>query len=279
MTERALSDQSVESTIPAALLMAFGAAVAEQMRGWNTGAWVLTGRDGEDVVATKASPAAVDAALAAADVSVGPRVLEVLDGWLVCERLYGSHLTPLELHRPPVLEDLATVFARLHSTPVALPEASMLDSLRQYVEEVGSSIDAGVARAVAWADDVLTELTAHTRRRVFCHLDVAANVIATPHGLRIIDFDFAALADPAQELGQVLWEAEIDQQGAAQLIDGYARTTGVDVADWATWCLAAGVTWTVWAMSPRRGEMTRYARRSWERLASHWAWGDGGPCG
>ena len=199
LSDQSGSDQSVESTMPAALLKAFGASVAEQMRGWNTGAWVLTGRDGEDLVATKASPAAVDAAMAAADVSVGPRVLEVLDGWLICERLYGSHLTPLELHRPPVLDDLATVFARLHSTLVALPEASMLDSLRQYAEEVGSSIDAGVARAVAWADDALTELTAHATRRVFCHLDVAANVIATPPGLRIIDFDFAALADPAQD--------------------------------------------------------------------------------
>ncbi|MFL6289007.1 MAG: phosphotransferase family protein [Actinomycetes bacterium] len=284
MNKYALSDrpecgESVEPPVPVSLLQTFGASVAEHVSGLGAGAWVLTGRDGEDVVATTASPAAVEMARAAADVFVGPRVLGAMDGWLVCERLYGSHLTSLELRRPPVLDELATMFARLHSATVALPTASMLDSLRRYADEAGSSLDVRVAEAVAWADDVLTDLTAHTMRRVPCHLDVAANVIATDHGMRFIDFDFAAFADPAQELGQLLWEAELDERGAVRLIDGYARQTGLEVAESATWCLVAGVTWTLWASSPKRAKMARYSRRSGERLVRHWAWRERGPCG
>jgi len=141
MTGFALSDQpgsadSIESRVPVALFKAFGASAAEHVPGLGTGAWLLTGRAGVDVVVTPATPAAIEVALAAADVAVGPRVLDVLDGWLVCERLHGSHLTSLELRRPCVLEELATMFARLHSTTVSLPAASMLDSLPTVEERI-----------------------------------------------------------------------------------------------------------------------------------------------
>ena len=234
MTGFALSDQpgsadSIESPVPGALFKAFGASAAEHVPGLGTGAWLLTGRAGVDVVVTPATPAAIEVALAAADVAVGPRVLDVLDGWLVCERLHGSHLTSLELRRPCVLEELATMFARLHSTTVSLPAASMLDSLHQHTDQAAGSLDAGVAEAVAWADAVLTDLAADSMRLVPCHLDVAANVIATKDGLRFIDFDFAALADAGQELGQVVWEAELDEREAEHLVDAYARETGFEV--------------------------------------------------
>jgi hypothetical protein len=245
---------------------------AERLRGWNNGAWLLRRPDGVDVVATQATDAVVNAAMAAGKASVAPRVLAAVDGWIVCERLRGPHLRSLEMSRPPLLKDLATTLARWHAVTVALPDASMLDSLRGYADEASGSLDADVTRAVAWADDALTELTRDVSHKVACHLDVAANVIATPQGLRLIDFDFAAMADPAQELGQLIWEAELDERGSAWLVDAYELASNAAVADWATWCLATGVTWTVWALSPRRPAMPRYARRSWERLRTHWAW-------
>jgi thiamine kinase-like enzyme len=262
------------------LLEALGVVTGgvQRLRGWDTGAWVLGREDGVEVVATPASQVAIEAARAAAEVSLGPNVLDVVDGWLVSERIYGSHLTALELSRPRVLDDVASMLARWHASTVTMPAASMLDSLRQYVDEV-ESIDEAIAHAVTWAEGVLTELAEHTTPRVPCHLDVAANVIAAPNGLRLIDFDFAAMAEPAQELGQLLWEAELDERGAVRLLGAYRHATGIEVADSATWCLAAGVTWTVWALSPQRPYMARYARRSWERLQTHWAWGDRVPCG
>ena len=254
----------------------------QHLDGWNAGAWVITRDDGVEVVASRASQVSMAATHAAAELSVGPRVLDVVDGWLVTERLQGVQLSALEMRRPCVLDALASMLARWHTSTVTLPTASMLDSLRHYANEAVDSVDVSIARAVSWAEHVLTELTEHTEhtaQRVPCHLDVAANVVSTRQGLRLIDFDFAAMADPAQELGQLMWEAELDERGAVRLLGAYSRASGVDVAGSATWCLAAGVTWTVWALSPQRPHMARYARRSWERLGSHWAGGDQVPCG
>jgi aminoglycoside phosphotransferase (APT) family kinase protein len=255
----------------------------EHQQGWNGGAWIVTLADGGQVVATHASERALTAAQAAAAAAVGPQVLATGAGWLVCGRLEGTHLDPIALSRPQVLDDVARTFARLHRLDVALPTAAMSRSLDEYVTSATTPIDADLQRLVEWARPALVHLEAHVSSRVVSHLDVAANVFLTGEGVRFIDFEYAALADPAQELGQLMWEAELGAAASARLQRAYLEgtasavgtgsgTTDGDVAAAATWCLATGVTWAVWAHGPRPTDMSRYARRALERLRDHWAW-------
>ena len=90
--------------------------------------------------------------------------------------------------------------------------------------------------------------------RVPAHLDVVANLLATPRGLRLIDFEYAAAADPARELGQVVWEAELDRRGLERLmVQAYGADAGVAEEATRDWAWIAGVTWTLWAHCLRAG--------------------------
>jgi thiamine kinase-like enzyme len=133
---------------------------------------------------------------------------------------------------------------------------------------VPKALKEDAVRADAWE----TELADASDCRLPAHLDVAANVLATPRGLRLIDFEYAAAADPARELGQVVWEAELDRPGLERLVHAYGPDTGVAVEATAAWAWVTGVTWTLWATARRADPaFERYARRSWERLLHHWS--------
>ena len=255
--------------------------------GLGRGAWVVRASDGRSAVATESSPVASALARAAGDRSVGPAVLATVDGWLLAEHLDGPPMTALELRRPVVLREVAALLAVWHSTPlaalqVAAPVADLAASLRRY-RQVAVDVDPSVHPDVAWAEAALGRLRSVDAVPVLCHLDVAANLIATPSGVRLIDFDFAAVASPEQELGQLIWEAELDHAASERLVAFYVEARpvaeGVSVAAAATWCVAVGVAWTLWATAVGGPTMRRYARRSRERLASHWARSWSSDCG
>jgi thiamine kinase-like enzyme len=262
-------------------------AVVSHRPGLGSGAWFVCAPDGRSAVAVQSTSAASDMTRIAGDSAVGPTVLGVHDGWVLTERLRGSTLTPVELRRPHVLREVAALLARWHSTPsgalrVEPATADLAASLRGYTAAAGT-LDPTLQAEVTWAESTLDQLAADQAGPVLCHLDVAANVVATPRGLQLIDFEYAALADPGQELGQLIWDAELDPASADLLVDAYrafsSGDTPVTVAAAATWCVAVGVTWTVWAMASGGATMPRYARRSRERLASHWARAQPQGCG
>jgi thiamine kinase-like enzyme len=263
----------------------------EFVAGLGAGAWAVTTGDGTALVAARASEPAAKVAQIAGERGVGPRVVTFGDGWLVAERLQGRHVTALELRRPMLLREVADLLVAWHSTPLpafgdAIPRADLARSLRRYVEVAdalpGRPIDQVCDRlrvAVGWAEQTLADLTAGSSPMVGCHLDTVANLIDTDEGLRLVDFDFAARASAGQELGQLIWEAELDRSAAEVLVDRYRGIGGGVVADAATWCVVAGVTWTAWGLGMNTPTMTRYSRRCWERLATHWAMPDELRCG
>ena len=260
----------------ATVMAALGAepTTLELLPGLIGGAWLLQTSRGADRVLTAADAVHAEAAQVAAECNVGPRVFDYVDGWLVSERLVGTHLTSLELRRPVVLRDLAALLVRMHASPMALPVVPMIDSRQQYAAAAGDRVPPMVLRAIEWADEVERDLETATDRWVPAHLDVVANVLLTDRGLRLIDFEYARSAPPARELGQVIWEGELDRRAADRLVSNYQAGAGLgdaQVAAAATWCALSAITWTVWALARPGPEMQQYARRSWERLASHWA--------
>jgi len=150
----------------------------------------------------------------------------------------------------------------------------MIDSRQQYAAAAGDRVSPALMRAIEWANDVEGDIDTAKNHGVPSHLDVMANVLSTDRGLRLIDFEYARSAPPARELGQLIWEGELDRRGADRLVSSYqpdAPAGAPDVAAAATWCALSAVTWTVWALARPGDDMQRYARRSWERLAGHWA--------
>ena len=247
------------------------------LRGLNDGAWALRLGDGTDAVATRATEQVAVVATVAGESGVGAPVIAFCDGWLVCSLLRGERVAGPMFGRPSVLNGIAELLSRLHAMPVDLEPASLSESLREYASASINSCDRSQARAIEWADREAEKLAQTSTGEVPCHLDAAANMMATRKGLRLIDFDYAAMADPAQELGQVIWEAELGPKAANELIARYEGFSGRRVAEAATWSVVVGVSWTAWAASRPGRASALYSRRCWERVRTHWALPDHWP--
>lgn len=244
-----------------------------RLPGLGGGAWLIHRVCEPALVVRAASDREVLAAQAAAAVQVGPSVVASAGGWLAVEFLSGTGVTTLEVSRPMTLVQLAQLLHRWHAVSLQLPEAPMASARSAYLAEVDQTmLPNGLLRAAELADTVELELESTAGRRVPGHLDVVANLMRTPAGLRLIDFEYTATTTPARELGQVAWEAELDRRGASRLVAAYGAGDEVTDAAVAAWAWVTGVTWTIWA-ARRTGDphMQRYARRSWERLKVHWA--------
>lgn len=200
-------------------------------------------------------------------------VMAAAEGWLAVEYLPGRPVSTLELGRPPALDALASLLRRLHGSDVMLPEAPLAPMRAAYLAAVPAGrLPAGLLAHAEQADVLESELGRAWPRRVPAHLDVVANLVRTRGGMRLIDFEYAAATDPARELGQVVWEAELDRCGLRRLVRAYDAGAGVAEEATASWAQIAGVTWTLWALTAQDSPgLLQYARRSWERLQSYGA--------
>ncbi len=262
--------------VPPELIDAAGLGVGATwswLAGLGGGAWRVERAHAPDVVVRPATDVEQRAAGAAADVGVGPTVVAMADGWLVVEYLRGAHLTTLELSRPPIVSELARVLRRMHSSDVHLPEVELAGARHRYLEQLDtSSLPGSLLSFAAEADEVERRLVSDGVTPVPAHLDVAANVLATPSGLRLIDCEYAGAAEPARELGQVIWEAQMDPTNVERLVSAYGPREGVSERSTREWAWITGVTWTLWAFCRAGDHSTRcYARRSWEQMNTFWA--------
>ena len=264
--------------VPAALAAALPRApyaTWSPLSGLGRGSWLVQRSDGPDLVVRQASAVEENATRAAADVEAGPIVVAGAEGWLVTEYLPGVHVTGLELSRPARLDELAALLRRLHSSDLTVPAAPLADSRRAYLDAIGTEqLPDGLRAAAREADQIEEQLDSGSSPRVPAHLDVVANLLATPLGLRLIDFEYASAADPAREVGQVIWEAELDRAGAQRLVHSYGWEGDITVGRAIAWAWITGVTWTAWGLSSADSAiLNRYGRRSWERVRGYW----GGP--
>lgn len=244
--------------------------------GLTTGAWRATAADGTAWVLRRTEPQEVAATEYAASMRVGPAVRAAVGGWLVTELLSGTHVGVLELSRPPVIEEVAALLYRWHRAPLELqtrPLAEAREMYRRQAVHVDAALVRTLAPLIADADRREKELLRRPASVVTGHLDVTANLLRTPQGLRLIDFEFAASTDPNRELGQLVWEAELSARSANRLVDAYWRPVAAmgsrHRTDVAAWTFVVGVTWTLWGAA--QAGLGLWTRRSAERLRGHWA--------
>ena len=83
-----------------------------------------------------------------------------------------------------------------------------------------------------------------------CHNDLlAANVIDDGGDLRLIDYEYSGMNEPAFELGNLVNESQLDHDHLEELVESYyGRLDGRLLARAELWGLAGRWAWTLWGV-------------------------------
>ena len=276
----------MNETVAAALSEALGADVTEMTQlagGASKEAWAVTTADGRELIVRRAGGGVIhldalslrqefDVLIAARN--AGIRVpdpiayLGELDGReaFVMERVYGESIGRRIVKAPPphLGLELADELAKIHAIPSAalsfLPEQNLWQRLYNEldsVEEPHPAIELGIA----WCRERLPL----DRPKVVGHGDFRiGNVVVDDNGIvAILDWEFAHLSDPAEDLAWPMiraWRFGNDDLrlggiGAAEpFLERYAELTGtvVPVDELLAWEVVGNCKWAIGALTQAR---------------------------
>ncbi|EWT00752.1 choline kinase [Intrasporangium oryzae NRRL B-24470] len=188
---------------------------------------------------------------AAAEAGVGAPVLDYLPGHgvLVVQflpgRTYAAHDVGANLRR------IADALRRLHAGPEFASPFDMFDIQRGYraiVAERRLAAPAGYDELADRVGAVEAALRARPEALVPCHNDLlAANFLDDGGDVRIIDYEYSGMNEPAFELGNLVNESRLDHACLAELVEAYYGTvTAQRLARAELWGLAGQYAWTLW---------------------------------
>ncbi len=139
------------------------------------------------------------ASVVAAEAGVGPEVIRFVEpqGWLVTRFLEGRPVSSEDLRQPDHLRAAARALKLIHEgseVPGHFNSFRVVETYRDTAAERGVVIPAAYERAHATAADI--ERARGEQPLTPCHNDLlSANFIATPDGLRIVDWEYAGMGD------------------------------------------------------------------------------------
>ena len=191
--------------------------------------------------------------LAAASVGVGAPVLDYLPdrGVLVVAYLAGRTYTSADVGDN--LSRLAAALRRLHSGPPFASRFDMFEVQRRYAAIVaghGLPLPEGYAALAPEARRLEAALRRSPERLVPCHNDLlAANIIDDGGDLRLIDYEYSGMNEPAFELGNLVNESQLDRDHLAELVQAYyGRPDDRLTARAELWGMAGRWAWTLWGV-------------------------------
>jgi thiamine kinase-like enzyme len=159
---------------------------------------------------------------------VGARVLasRVDPPALLLEFLDGRMLEQADIARPENIGRIARAMRRLHHDTPAFPnEVSTWGLTQTYfglVDEHGLRLPAATLDVRAEVERVEEALRAVPGALVPSQVDTYAwNLLDVAGDIRIIDYDFAGMADEYLDLGDVAMEGDLDPDATAVLVDHY----------------------------------------------------------
>lgn len=202
---------------------------------------------------------------------IGPQPYRLVDGWLFTPWIDG-----LTLKGPLPPETLAELLGRLHHHRLFGWRLNLEPLLTYYWQQSDPR-----RRTISWfrlLKRCLAQKAPHPLRVAPLHMDIhAGNMIQTPEGLRLIDWEYAGDGCPALELAAVLCSTDID--GAA-LIDHYAAGCQLDnrilmrqVARWLPWIRLLSASW--YECRFRQTHNTQFALladEAWQTLKKESIW-------
>ena len=176
---------------------------------------------------------------AAAGVGIAPAVLaaDAESGVLLTEFRAGDRWAPADAHRPANIERLTALLRTLHALPTELPVFGAERIASRYL----AALPRGVRepRAARWGNELMTLARRYDERcapTAFCHNDlVAANVIDDGE-LALVDFEYAARAEPLLDLANLaaMNAFDGDEQRASLAAYRRAAPAAAELAD-LTW--------------------------------------------
>lgn len=188
---------------------------------------------------------------AAAEAGVGAPVVDYLagQGVLVVAFLPGRTYAARDVGAN--LTRVADAVRRLHVGPDFASRFDMFASQRAYaaiVAERGFAVPDGYAERGARMARVEAALRHHPEALVPCHNDLlAANFLDDGGELRIIDYEYAGMNEPAFELGNLINESQLDHDHLVELVGAYyGRVSHRLLARAELWGLAGRWAWTLW---------------------------------
>ena len=221
----------------------------------------LAGAAADTIVDRRAEAANARAAAAA---GIGPEVLYADPGSavLLTRFIDGVTMSREGFREPGAVARAALALRRLHATGARF--AGRLDpfaALTDYVAEIerrGAALPDGCAAALVEAAPVGPALAAHPPAPAPCHVDpVPENFIDAGVSMYLIDYEYAAMADPMWDLAYFAIEAEMDATREAALLDNYfdeppPARMAARVALYKPICDLVSATWA--ALTAARGE-------------------------
>ncbi|HET7182616.1 MAG TPA: phosphotransferase [Candidatus Limnocylindrales bacterium] len=170
------------------------------------------------------------ATVAAAGVGVGPEVVAFIrpEGYLVTRFIEGRPIPEAEMRTPAHLAEAGDALRRIHNGP-AIPGLfvpfRIVEAYRALAMSRGVAIPPEYELAEAIARRIeLACLTSPVELRP-CHNDLLnANFIHDGTRLRIVDWEYAGMGDPAFDLGNFSSNHELDADQDAALLAAYAGT-------------------------------------------------------
>jgi thiamine kinase-like enzyme len=193
--------------------------------------------------------------LRAAEAGVGAGVVAYLPehNTMVIEWLDGETLSAEELRGGgALLERVADACRRLHGARRFRDDFDMFEIQPRYlriVHERGFRLPERYEQFAPHVAAIREALAPREEGTVPCNNDLLAeNFMATPAGLRLIDYEYSGNNDPCFELGNLWSESNLSLQQLEQLVAAYyGRRARNKVARARLWGLMAKYGWTLWA--------------------------------
>ena len=163
---------------------------------------------------------------AAAAAGIGPEVVDFVEpeGWLVTGFVDGKIPPPERLREPAELQRVAAALRAFHQGPPIPGRFQALEVVEAYRDtalERGGTLPDAFTRAHELARQIAARRADQQPRP--CHNDLLnANFIDDGERLVIVDWEYAGMGDPFFDLANFSINHELDVDGRAQLLAGYA---------------------------------------------------------
>lgn len=217
------------------------------------------------------------ASVAAASVGVGPEVIAFIrpEGYLVTRFVEGSPVGREAVHRPDTLERVARSLRRVHDGPpipgVFVP-LRLVEAYRAHAAARGVEIPADYETAAFVGRRIEMACLANPVVPRPCHNDLLdANLIDDGEGIRIVDWEYAAMGDPFFDLGNFSINHELTSEEDAYLLASYGLGRTDHLARLTLMRIVSDFREAMWGVlqqgiSTLEIDFVGYAREHFERL-------------
>jgi thiamine kinase-like enzyme len=191
--------------------------------------------------------------VAAAQAGVGAPVIDYLPGRGVLVVGFLIARTYSEADVAANVPRISASLRRLHTGPPFAGRLNMFELQRRYralARDRGMRMPSGYDLLAPIAERAEAAMTAYPEALVPCHNDLlAANFLDDGHEVRIIDYEYSGMNEPAFELGNLAQESGLSDGELAELVIAYYGAPDDRLLARArTWRAISGYGWTLWGV-------------------------------